>query len=528
MSSLDNGTIRTLGRQNIDIVKYKRLEKKGQSMKKKSLIFLSIVISVIMLMVPKESTEVLADTDTLILVIDPGHGGSDGGAVNSGISEKDVNLTISLYMKEALENYDGIEVYLTRETDVFIELEERANISASYNADFFISIHANSNTSSSINGAEVYYPNGNYVYNYDTDISYAQIKELATNIQDGLVSLGLYDRGAVVRNAVDYIYLDGSVADYYSVIRKNKEAGIPAILIEHGYLSNTSDRINYLSTDAQLKELALSNVEAIVETFGLSELGAEISIVAPTVTEYVVGDSLDISGLVVNAKYFNGTSGVLESGEYSITGFDSSTTGNKVVTVSYYDDSEKFLVCILPEGSNVNSTMVGDVNGDGEVKASDYLIIKDSFLDGIVLSEAQTLRADVKEDGEIKASDYLMIKDYFLGVLEELPNSIEENLAEAIAVIEETTYEIQSAYLTVDDLNAQVLTQVHEVVEVDGITINDIQYEAPVDGTESEAEGVDGYYTFTISISEAEHVVTSTEKTWILAANEYENIDETE
>lgn len=390
---------------------------------------LIMILTFLIAFVPISSTEASgADDDVLVIVLDPGHGGVDGGATTGGILEKNVNLTIAKYMQAALNEYYGVEVYLTRDTDVYLSHLERVEIAASYDADIFISIHANSSTSSSANGVEVIYQNSNFISNYDSDISYTQLKALAQNIQDSLVDIGLYDRGIYIRMSENNTrYTDGSLADYYSVLCESKFAGIPAMIVEHGFVSNTSDRTTYLSTDAQLKSLAMADVEAIVETLGLSIVGADITITAPTNTEYIVGESLDTTGITVNAKYNDGTSATLNSEDYTITGFDSSSTGNKVVTISYLNSSAKFVVCILPTGSDTNSTLVGDVNGDGEIKASDYLIIKDSFLEGIVLSDAQFARADVKEDSEIKASDYLMIKDYFLGTLEYLrePEEVE-------------------------------------------------------------------------------------------------------
>jgi N-acetylmuramoyl-L-alanine amidase len=91
------------------------------------------------------------------IVIDPGHGGKDPGAIGpSGLYEKDVVLDISKRLRANLERH-GINVILTRETDRFISLWERANIANRNNADFFISIHANASRSRVASGFEVYY-----------------------------------------------------------------------------------------------------------------------------------------------------------------------------------------------------------------------------------------------------------------------------------------------------------------------------------------------------------------------------------
>ncbi len=105
------------------------------------------------------------DTRKFIIVIDPGHGGHDAGAIgNYGLREKDVNLDVSLrlekYLKKQLEKYTSIEIYLTRREDIFISLEDRVNIAKGINADIFFSVHTNSSRFNRENasGFETFYP----------------------------------------------------------------------------------------------------------------------------------------------------------------------------------------------------------------------------------------------------------------------------------------------------------------------------------------------------------------------------------
>ncbi len=92
------------------------------------------------------------------VVIDPGHGGHDPGAIGKkGLKEKDVNLDIALKVKEILK--DEFEIFMTREKDVFISLDERTAFANSKNADLFVSIHTNSNRKKNINGIETYFLN---------------------------------------------------------------------------------------------------------------------------------------------------------------------------------------------------------------------------------------------------------------------------------------------------------------------------------------------------------------------------------
>lgn len=92
------------------------------------------------------------------IVIDPGHGGHDTGAISGGLKEKDLVLDIAIRLRKLIiENLKGIEVVMTREKDKFVALEERTAIANAQNADLFISIHANSSELKDASGVETYY-----------------------------------------------------------------------------------------------------------------------------------------------------------------------------------------------------------------------------------------------------------------------------------------------------------------------------------------------------------------------------------
>ena len=80
-----------------------------------------------------------------VVVIDPGHGGKDVGAVGNKAKEKDINLGVALKLGDLIDSeYDDIEVVYTRDDDTFISLQERAEIANKAHGDLFISIHTNS------------------------------------------------------------------------------------------------------------------------------------------------------------------------------------------------------------------------------------------------------------------------------------------------------------------------------------------------------------------------------------------------
>lgn len=94
------------------------------------------------------------------IVVDPGHGGHDPGAVGqSGLQEKEVVLSIGLKLRNKLQEELGLDVVMTRSTDVFIPLEERTAIANKVGADLFVSIHANAAPNRNASGIETYYLN---------------------------------------------------------------------------------------------------------------------------------------------------------------------------------------------------------------------------------------------------------------------------------------------------------------------------------------------------------------------------------
>lgn len=99
----------------------------------------------------------------VVVVLDPGHGGYDGGATKSyggkNYVEKDLNLKIAQYCKAELEKYENVQVYMTRDNDAYVGLEDRVAKARNWGATVFVSIHNNSSSSSRVHGATVYYPN---------------------------------------------------------------------------------------------------------------------------------------------------------------------------------------------------------------------------------------------------------------------------------------------------------------------------------------------------------------------------------
>lgn len=210
----------------------------------------------------------------ITLCLDPGHGGSESGTLNyngTGL-EKDYNLKIAKYCYDELQKYN-CKVVMTRSTDKYMTLEERAEYAKQQGAQYLISFHLNASLSHQANGAEVYYPNTNW----RPDIS-EKGKVMAQAIQNQLVSLGLHDRGIKFRT-IDineypnaYRYDDNSIADYYGVIRNAKTRGITGLIIEHCCMDNESDFNKYLGSEEKIKQLGVADANGIVAALGLTKV----------------------------------------------------------------------------------------------------------------------------------------------------------------------------------------------------------------------------------------------------------------
>lgn len=179
-----------------------------------------------------------------VVVIDPGHGSKASGTVHFNAIEKEINLKIVLKLKELLDTSD-IKAYYTRTEDTNPSFEARANLANNVNADFFISIHNNGDTSASSSvGTEV-------LYNEKEEESTFGSKQLAQICQEEVVSeLGTRDRGII------------SGSDIY-IVRSSK---VPVALVEVGFITNKTESAN-LKSESYQEKAAQGIYNAIVRAF---------------------------------------------------------------------------------------------------------------------------------------------------------------------------------------------------------------------------------------------------------------------
>jgi N-acetylmuramoyl-L-alanine amidase len=227
--------------------------------------------------------EKIKKPDTVIakrrIVIDAGHGGHDPGAVGlRGLCEKDVVLDIALKLRKILLADKLNEVFLTRETDVFIPLEERTVIANKRNADFFVSIHANASPGRQARGIETYLLNwtdneeANKVAARENAISLKKMKAMNRKMQmddldiiksdlmrqnkrDESIKLAHYIQRSMVStiNSSHENTLDLGVkqALFYVLFG----ARMPSVLVEVSFISNPEEE-KLLSKDSYRKQIA--------------------------------------------------------------------------------------------------------------------------------------------------------------------------------------------------------------------------------------------------------------------------------
>ncbi len=220
--------------------------------------------------------------DRFVVVLDAGHGGKDPGNMGNGFKEKEIALSIILKIGKALERKGGIEVIYTRDSDVFIPLDQRAKIANEANADLFVSVHCNSHNSQAY-GTETFVlglhktqenfevakkENSVIFLEEDYEVTYDGFNP---NSPESYIGMALMQE--------EYLNQSILLADFVQknftndLKRKNrgvKQAGfvvlkmavMPSVLIETGFLTNNHEG-PYLNSTSGQNKMAAAVVEAI-------------------------------------------------------------------------------------------------------------------------------------------------------------------------------------------------------------------------------------------------------------------------
>jgi N-acetylmuramoyl-L-alanine amidase len=199
------------------------------------------------------------------IVIDPGHGGKDPGCRIGGQYEKDITLSIARLLAQKLREKIGCEVFLTRDKDIFLSLEQRTAIANMKKADLFISLHVNAHKDQRIHGLETYFLNmatdqsAVLVAARENATSEKSISDLQTILNDLMLNTKINESSRLAHNVQngmvggaskmykDIKSLGVKQAPFYVLIG----AEMPAILVEVGFLSNSRERQRLVSRKYQ-------------------------------------------------------------------------------------------------------------------------------------------------------------------------------------------------------------------------------------------------------------------------------------
>lgn len=215
-----------------------------------------IVILLLVSFISFKFTSFGSHCENIVVVIDPGHGGDSLGGNYEDRIERDINLITAFAMRDRLEEYDGVDVYVTRDnnTDKEMTRKERFDFAKKVNADFLFSIHYNMSEYHTLFGSEVWIPSkgSNYVLGY----------QFATIEMKALTEMGLFDRG--IKNKLD----KNKSGEYYGILKYSEEYDIPAVIIEHCHLDEERDSAFW--NEESYKRFGVADADSVAKFFKLS------------------------------------------------------------------------------------------------------------------------------------------------------------------------------------------------------------------------------------------------------------------
>ncbi len=279
-----------------------------------------------------------SNNGNIVVALDPGHDSKHTGATGiGGLKEEVLTLKIANYCKQELEKYAGVSVYMTRTTascpypsnrNSGGDIGDRVQAAANAGADLFVSFHLNSSGASGSKGAEVIVPNNNWKPQVASEG-----RELAQAILNELKSVGVSMRPTAIYSrdtTISEYYKDGSKSDYFSVQIYAKEAGIPGIIVEHAFLTNSGDVNNYLNSEAGLKKLGVADATGIAKYLGVSVATADTGwrTIDGNTYYYVNGQPVTGERQIGGYWYYFDSNGIMQTGFVDL--------GHKVVYYNGY------------------------------------------------------------------------------------------------------------------------------------------------------------------------------------------------
>jgi N-acetylmuramoyl-L-alanine amidase len=230
-----------------------------------------------------------------IIVIDPGHGGDDSGAMKNGVVEKDVVLAFSKMLRDKLEKSGRYKVHMTRDTDVFVPLDKRVDYAEEHKANLFIAVHADySGENSKARGATIYSLRENVANSLQrsakgedtravltkdemetmkeaslgTDIS--AVKSILSDLAGREVDATQERTSIFTRSVIEFMGTSTELRakpDQQAAFRVLKTAQVPSVLIELAYVTNKEDA-QLLASDTWRDKVSDSIMTAVENYFG--------------------------------------------------------------------------------------------------------------------------------------------------------------------------------------------------------------------------------------------------------------------
>ena len=248
-------------------------------------LFVLIVIAVVLSFFSSNKTPLAASSDplekskALKIVIDPGHGGkAPGGVGPHGEKEKDITLEVGRVLAKRLGD-EGVEVFLTREDDTYIPLEDRTAFANKHKADLFVSIHVNATEARYRDGVETYFLNlttdasSNKVAQRENAMSSSSMKGLQLIIKDLMLNAKInessrfatFTQNAIISSLRKTGYTGKDLGVKQAPFYVLMGAQMPAILIEMGFITNPADCM--LLHDSAHLEAIIGGIMGGIRTF---------------------------------------------------------------------------------------------------------------------------------------------------------------------------------------------------------------------------------------------------------------------
>lgn len=341
--------------------------------------------------VPNEDVRAtgLSPLTSTVLVIDPGHCKKHPGAKGNGLREEVVTMDISAACQSALDQYADITVYMTRDANSCCAglgvgecLSARNNYAKKLDADFLVSMHINAGRSTGANVLTAYRSG------YHDDIR-KQTQAFGKVALKNLKAIGVANRGLLLRRSGSgNRYPNGRLADYYSIVRRGVVQEIPGVIIEHGYITSSSDCNKFFRTKAKRKKVGKTDAKSIISYFKLSKKLEKGTMEQDSDgTYYRLSDNKKAGGFIKQDGvwyYFDEFTGKMCRGFKNIgddTIYLSPTTG-EMVTGWFTVDGKRYLA--KGNGAIVKGEFYTDgihtyyFNADGTLRKKGYFTIEDN------------------------------------------------------------------------------------------------------------------------------------------------------